>query len=102
MTFEIKEAGAGIRLPFFIKSGDGARENENTERMNKFYSTVAAEIESYTASESYPQGARYRSESLCTESDGKITVTVQLFLHHRGRCINRRKLCHTWQDGVII
>lgn len=102
MTFEIKEMGTLIRLPVFSACEETGRENDNAQRMNRFYATLAAEIAEYTASDEFPQGAKYRADSVCTEDGDDICATVHLSLHHRGRCVRRGKIRHVWQDGVIV
>lgn len=109
-TFNISEfdtgaSGAHVFLPVFNTSEDSTRrETRDTARMNAFYKSLAGYIGEFVLSQEFPQGGRYRADSVCRQSeDGReITVVVSLSLHHRGRCSARRTLCHTWRDGVIV
>ncbi|MBQ4067238.1 MAG: hypothetical protein IJD22_06300 [Clostridia bacterium] len=91
-----------VMIPVFTCETGAIAEEENTKRMNSFYTEFKASVFSYTEGDGFPEGAKYIAKATVTEQSNDLTVKVSLRLRKEGKTISQRELSHTWRDGVVI
>ena len=93
---------ASVVIPVFCCDTGGKREEENVSRMNGFYDELRKSIMQYTEYDTFPEGGKYFAKSRVSDGGGLLTVTVDLRLRVKGEMQGKRKLTHTWSDGVVV
>lgn len=91
-----------VMIPVFTCETGGKEEEENTRRMNEFYSELKSSVFAYTESDSFPEGARYFAKATVTPANEGLSVRVVMRLRQGGKTVSSRELTHTWLDGVVI
>ncbi len=91
------------RVSFPVFSDESA--SKQAAEMNAFYDSLREALLVYAAELNAQRGDGVRlltAEYTSVTDKERITVTYTITVRRRGRVIGRKRLIHTWEDGVLI
>lgn len=96
-----QNAWGRVSFPVFVDENTPKQASE----MNAFYETLRDAVLAYAEelNAERREGLRMLAAEYTAATVGQqITVTYIVTVRHRGRVIGRKRLTHTWEDGVLI
>ncbi len=91
-----------VVIPVFTPQSSDRREEENTRRMNDFYTELKKAVTLYTENPDFPKNGKYFLRSTVTCEEDRFKINTVMRLRERGATVRKKEMLHVWEDGVII